>query len=432
MSYYIDRIRKRYSEGGSQADHVAITAIAKELKINIRVFEGDGTRDTVITDDNASGNDRITLNLARWLGADENSNHYTSVVPGSNNSEPSSEESIFVKLPTGETATIPYHPSKKVSEVMLEIQDRVGGWEVGDVALGRLGGSYLGRMDLTLSDYGIGKDCELKLLVRGLGGGNDDESYAKRPRLSGDGPSEEEKSNESDSEDDNSEDDSESAVNEVDDYNYALDSSQTTSLEDMVRSTLPPLCPSLPGRGGRKRALGGEDAASSLKSPPEQEFAKLRRVEHQHGETDYASTPTPIGWVRIPVSAVIAKPKNASLGMAFRVDKAGCCRIAEIKEEYPIAETPLEKHMTVDAIVWSGQTASGISVGCHWSGRNPGQASCFRYDEEKEVEVTEEPLRYTGKTAAENVMIILRGAVGRIQITASKFVPAELAKEEER
>ena len=76
-----------------------------------------------------------------------------------------------MKLPTGETATIPYHPSKTISEVMLEIQDRVGGWEFGIVALGRLGGSYLGRMDLTLSDYGIGKDCELRLLVRGLGGG---------------------------------------------------------------------------------------------------------------------------------------------------------------------------------------------------------------------------------------------------------------------
>ena len=79
--------------------------------------------------------------------------------------------SIFVKLPDSRLITLPFHPLKKISDVKREIECRLRLYPR-DYSLYINGGcKRLDKDNLTLSDYGIGKDSTLVINCTSLHGG---------------------------------------------------------------------------------------------------------------------------------------------------------------------------------------------------------------------------------------------------------------------
>ena len=75
--------------------------------------------------------------------------------------EPRSNQSIFVKSPDGTLITVPFHPLKKISDVKREIERRLK-LDPRDYSLYINGWcKRLDKNNLSLSDYGIGKDSTL-------------------------------------------------------------------------------------------------------------------------------------------------------------------------------------------------------------------------------------------------------------------------------
>jgi hypothetical protein len=75
--------------------------------------------------------------------------------------EPRSNQSIFVKSPDGTLITVPFHPLKKISDVKREIERRLK-LDSSDYSLYINGWcKRLDKDNLSLSDYGIGKDSTL-------------------------------------------------------------------------------------------------------------------------------------------------------------------------------------------------------------------------------------------------------------------------------
>jgi len=97
---------------------------------------------------------------------------------------------IFVKLPDSRLITLPFHPLKQISDVKREIECRFR-FDPRDYSLYINGGcKRLDKDDLSLSDYGIGKDSTLVANVpmrAGLVGG-DEEKEEECKHLCGDPP----------------------------------------------------------------------------------------------------------------------------------------------------------------------------------------------------------------------------------------------------
>jgi len=97
---------------------------------------------------------------------------------------------IFVKLPDSRLITLPFHPLKKISDVKREIECRLR-FDPRDYSLYINGGcKRLDKDNLSLSDYGIGKDSTLVANVPMRAGmvGGDKEKEEECKHLSADQP----------------------------------------------------------------------------------------------------------------------------------------------------------------------------------------------------------------------------------------------------